>query len=114
MRRRRCRRLVEALRASSTTCTASQGDGGAAAQPTFDTAMKEVINGTMPQLSKQALSCGGNTYGGGYYRPSTGTTAVIVYYLRGDQLCSGIGGIQSFSKLPQEDITRCIATLPPL
>src|SRR5690242_1710209 len=65
------------------TCTASGGDGGANAQSTFDTNIKQVISGSLPQLSKQALSCSGNTYGGGYYRPSTGTTAQIVYYLRG-------------------------------
>lgn len=96
------------------TCTASGGDGGASAQTTFDTEMKEVISGSMPTISGQRMNCAGNMYAGGYYRPSTGTTASIIYYLRGDQSCSGIGGVQSFTKTQQDDITRCLATLTPL
>ena len=95
-------------------CTASGGDGGAAAQTTFDAKMKDVISGGMPILSKQNVSCAGNLYAGGYYRPSTGTTAVIVYFLRGDQPCGGIGGVQSFTKTQQEEMTRCIASLQSL
>lgn len=95
-------------------CTGSQGDGGAAAQATFDTKMKDIISGTMPSLSTQKMGCAGNLYSGGYYRPSTGATAVVVYYLRGDESCSGIGGVQSFTKTQQEEITRCVATLVPL
>jgi len=96
------------------TCVASGGDGGAAAQATFDTKMKDVISGGMPTLSSQKMSCAGNQYSGGYYRPSTGTTAVIVYFLRGDQPCDGIGGVQSFTKTQQEEMTRCIASLQSL
>lgn len=102
------------LSGASSTCTAASGDGGANTQATFDTKMKQIISGTLPQLSSQELSCGGNTYGGGYYRPSTGTTAQIVYYLRGDQSCNGIAGIASATKTQQEDITRCVATFPAL
>lgn len=98
----------------SATCDASVGDGGAATQTSFDTNIKEVISGNLPSLSTQKMSCSGNIYSGGYYRPSTGTTAQIVYYLKGDVACSGVGGVQSFAKTQQEEITRCIATLPTL
>lgn len=97
---------------TATTCTASQGDGGASTTTGFDTAIKEIISGPLPELSSQVMNCSGNTYSGGYYRPSTGATAQVVYYLKGDQACSGIGGTQSITKTQQEDITRCIATLP--
>ena len=98
----------------SSTCTGSVGDGGAATQTTFDNSIKEVISGILPSLSSQRMNCSGNVYAGGYYRPSTGSTAQIVYYLKGDESCSGIGGVQSFTKTQQEEITRCVATLPPL
>jgi len=98
----------------SNTCTGSVGDGGAATQTTFDTSIKEVLSGTLPSLSSQKMNCAGNIYAGGYYRPSTGTTAQIVYYLKGDEPCAGIGGVQSFTKTQQEEITRCVATLPTL
>jgi len=96
------------------TCAASGGDGGAAAQVSFDTKMKDVISGSVPILSNQKMSCAGNQYAGGYYRPSTGTTAAIVYFLKGDQPCEGIGGAQSFTRTQQEDMTRCIVSLPSL
>ena len=99
---------------SSSTCTASGGDGGAATQNSFDTNIKQIFSFSLPQVSSQQLSCGGNTYAGAYYRPSTGNTAVIVYYLKGDQACSGIAGVLSYTKTQQEDITRCVATLPPI
>ncbi len=99
---------------TSTTCTAASGDGGTSTTTGFDTSIKEVISGVMPQPSSQTMSCSGNTYGGAYYRPSTGTSAQLVYYLRGDQLCSGIGGVASFVKTQQEDITRCVVTLSSL
>ena len=99
---------------TASTCTASQGDGPTSAGATFESNLREVLSGPLPQLSSQVLSCGGNTYSGGYYRPTTGATAQVVYYLRGDEPCSGIGGVQSLTKTQQEEITRCIATLPPL
>lgn len=106
---------VSCARISGTNiCTGSGGDGGAATQTTFDTNIKEVMSGNLPSLSNQRMNCSGNVYGGGYYRPSTGATAQIVYYLKGDETCAGIGGVQSFAKTQQEEITRCVATLPPL
>ena len=97
---------------TATTCTASGNDGATATTIGFDAAMKEIMSGPLPELSSQILNCSGNTYSGGYYRPSTGTTATVVFFLRGDQSCSGIGGIQSATKMQQEDMTRCVATLP--
>lgn len=89
----------------------SGGDGAAAAQTTFDIEIKKVLI-KPPAVSSQQMICNGNTYSGAYYRPSTGTTAVIVYFLKGDQSCTGIGGIASSTKTQREEMTRCVATLP--
>ena len=101
------------LSGTSTTCTASGGDGGASSQAAFDTEIRKVINGNMPQPSSQSIACGGNTYGGAYFRPSSGSTAVIVFYLKGDQPCQ-MSGVQSMNRMQQEELTRCVATLVPL
>lgn len=89
------------------------GDGGASAQTTFDTEMKKVLT-TLPIISSQRMNCNGSTYAGAYYRPSTGTTAVIVYFLKGNESCSGIGGITSSTKTQRGEMTRCVAALPSL
>ncbi|MGB3946052.1 MAG: hypothetical protein WBK76_04425, partial [Candidatus Saccharimonadales bacterium] len=90
------------------------GAGGASSQATFDTAIKTVISGPLPTTSSQTMTCGTALARGAYYSPSTGKTAVINYYLRGDQACDGIGGVQAFGKQQADDTTRCSATLPTL
>lgn len=89
------------------------GDGGAAAQPTFDTEIKKILT-KLPTVSSQTMNCNGSTYAGAYYRPSTGTAAAIVYFLKGNESCSGIGGIASSTKTQRGEMTRCVATLPSL
>jgi len=95
-----------------TGCTASS-DSMTSAQPGFDTEMKKILT-TTPLLSSQQVSCGNSLYAGGFYAPSTGSTASLRYFLRGDQSCSGIGGVSSSSKTQQGDMTRCAANLPSL
>lgn len=90
------------------------GAGGASSQAGFDTAMKTVFSGSLPVLSSQTMSCGTAIVRGAYYSPSTGNTAILQYYLRGDQPCSGIGGVLSNAKSQTDDTTRCTITLPPL
>ena len=85
------------------------GTGPATAQTTFDTNIKTVISGNLPVPSDQTMNCGGNQFGGGYYIPTTGKTATIIYFLRDDQLCGGVGGITQFSKTQQDETTRCQA-----
>jgi len=91
----------------------SGGDGGAAAQTTFDTEIKKILT-TLPTVSSQRMNCNGSMYAGAYYRPSTGTTATIVYFLKGDEACSGIGGATGFTKTQRGEMTRCVASLPSL
>jgi prepilin-type N-terminal cleavage/methylation domain-containing protein len=105
-----------------TSCARLSGDGvdcglsegGATAQAAFNTELGKILSGSLPQLSTQTLACGSSTYGGAYYTPSTGTTAEIYYFLKGDQACGGIGGVASFIKNPKTTLTRCYAALPTL
>lgn len=87
------------------------GSGATSSRADFDTEMKLVLN-SMPELSSQQMNCGGVMYSGGYYLPSTGPTASIIFFLKGNQSCSGVGGVQSFSKQQQDDTTQCRVYLP--
>lgn len=91
----------------------SGGDGGAAAQTTFDTEIKKVLT-KVPVVSSQTMNCNGSFYAGAYYRPSTGSTATVVYFLKGNESCGGVGGIASFTKTQRGEMTRCVASLPSL
>lgn len=97
-------------RTSGTNCL---GSGSTVSTSDFDTAMKEVIT-KIPELSSQQMNCGGLMYSGGYYTPSTGPNAMLVYFLKGDQACGGIGGVDSFAKQQSNDTTQCRAYLPNL
>ena len=96
-----------------TTVANCLGTGGAvASRSSFDTKMKQVFSGTMPTPSTQSMSCSGSTFGGAYYYAATAKSAGITYFLRGDQSCGGVGGVASLTRAQQEDLTRCVATLP--
>lgn len=90
------------------------GAGGASSQSSFDTAMKEVLSGALPEMSTQTMSCGTAIVRGAYYSPSTGKDAMINYYLRGNQACDGIGGAQANVKSQTDDTTRCSLSMPTL
>ena len=93
----------------STVCL---GVGAVLAAPSFDTAIKEVINGDLPKLSAQKMPCAENELSGGFYRSADGKMAQIYYFLKGDQPCESIGGVQSVSRAQQDGATRCLLTLP--
>lgn len=92
----------------STSCF---GSGSTVSRADFDAAIKEVLVNP-PELSSQQMNCNGLMYSGGYYTPSTGPTASIIFFLKGDQSCDGIGGVQSFTKQQQDDMTQCRVNLP--
>lgn len=100
-----------------TTCGKVSGpsnclnSGFASSSSTFDTAMRQVFSGTPPLPSKQTMACSTSQMSGAYYdAASPGKVAIIVYFIRGDQPCDGISGLQSLSKTQQDDTTRCQAT----
>lgn len=80
---------------------------------TFNTAIKTVIT-SLPKPSDQVISCAGRSYTGAHYLTNTSKEGYITYYLRGNQTCGGIGGLQNFSKYQTGDITVCGANLPSL
>lgn len=99
--------------AGSGTCTGN-GDGLAVYQPAFNTLLSEVITGPFPSLSSQQMNCSGRIYSGGYYSPSTGTTAQFTYYLKGDQPCNNFGGSTNVGRQQQAEYTRCVNNFPTL
>ena len=87
--------------------------GGSSTNTDFEALIKEVMP-SLPQLSTQRMNCGGVMYSGGFYSPSTGTTANIIYYLNGDQACQPMDGAQTITKQQQDDTTLCRVQMRPL
>lgn len=94
-------------------CPEAGGDGGSSTTTNFDTEIKKVLT-TLPSVSSQIVNCNGSSYSGAYYRPSTGMAATIVYFLKGNESCTSIGGFASASKTQRGEMTRCVATFPSL
>jgi hypothetical protein len=88
--------------------------GSTVSNATFEANIRTVLSGSLPQPSAQRMTCGTTQTSGAYYNPSTGKTATIIYFLKGDVTCDAIGGVQSISKIFQDESTRCFATLPTL
>jgi len=78
----------------------------------FDTSMKQIFSGNMPQPSAQVMNCGGKMYSGAFYYGGDGKNAQVWYFVRGNQACSGIGGVVSYWRGQQDDTTQCGAYLP--
>lgn len=98
-----------------TTCSGvstCNGNGQVYSTLVFDTAMKTVFKGTMPQPSDQKMNCGGNLYGGAYYYSATGTSVDLRYILRGNQPCAEIGGVTPGLRYQLDDATLCYNSLP--
>ncbi len=89
---------------------ACTGAGGAATQATFDTALKTEV-ASLPQPSTQSMNCGGKMYGGAWYNSTTGATATVVYYLRGDVSCASISGLRQDTRYQADDTTACYNTI---
>lgn len=94
--------------------TSCLGAGAAVTDATFMNDMKTILP-TLPEPSTQRMNCAGNSYAGAFYNKndtSSGKSASIFYYLRGDQDCTVSGGASA--KDQQDDTTRCSITLPTL
>lgn len=79
----------------------------------FDTAIRTVLT-SLPAPSLQNISCGTRTYSGAHYSANTSSVGYVTYYLKGDQTCGGIGGLEGFGKNYTTDLTVCGAQLPTL
>ncbi len=90
------------------------GVNGTTANTAYITELRKVVPGSLPAFSSQQINCAGNLYRGAYTAPTTGSSVSIYYFLKGDQPCSGIGGVASFTKQQQDDLTYCRADLPAL
>jgi prepilin-type N-terminal cleavage/methylation domain-containing protein len=79
----------------------------------FDTAIRTVLT-SLPSPSSQNITCGTRVYSGAHYSATSSSVGYVTYYLRGDQTCGGIGGLESFGKNYTADLTVCGAQLPTL
>lgn len=84
-----------------------------ATSATFDAAIRTVLT-SLPAPSPQSITCGTRQYQGAHYSATTDKVGYVTYYLRGDQTCGGIGGLESFGKNYNSDLTVCGAQLPTL
>lgn len=81
----------------------------------FETVIKSVV-AKLPELSKQQMDCGGKMYSGGFYYnlDSSGKTANIVYFLKGNVDCSTPGSLRFTTKAQVSNTTECFVALPDL
>jgi prepilin-type N-terminal cleavage/methylation domain-containing protein len=93
---------------------ACNGAGGASSNSAFDTAMKQVFNGLVPQPSTQSMNCGGKQYSGAWYQSTDGKSIQIVYYLNGNVSCDPVGNLRLVSRFQLDNTTSCYVTLPTL
>jgi type II secretory pathway pseudopilin PulG len=89
------------------------GTGGANSSATLDAAIQTVI-GQLPPTSSQQIPCGGKSYKGAFFASADGKSAVIYYFLRGNQTCSSVSTLSITNTAYQADTTQCIGALPTL
>lgn len=106
------------LPTDSVYCGTSQNDPscfGLNRTPRSDTLANYLlpIASTIPQPSAQEIECAsGKVVTGGFYRAEPGNKmASISYFLKGDVVCGGIGGL-TVHKTLQASATKCLAVLP--
>lgn len=95
----------------STTCASI---GAVAADSSLATTMATEIT-PVPEPSAQTMNCSGNQYKGAYYAKNdttSGKSATITYFLRGNQTCSTTYG--TLTRTQQDDTTICAIALPTL
>lgn len=73
------------------------------------TAQMQTIISSSPQPSSQQVSCGGVNYGGALYDPGS---LRIIWFLGGNQDCSGAAGLTGVNALYTGNATRCLGYLP--
>lgn len=105
------------LSESGTTCARVTGStncfgmGTTASNVSYIQEVKKVVT-TLPSASDQIISCNGATYKGILTGSSTGTTAAIYLFLRGNQDCKPWGSSVAITKNQQDDLTMCILSMP--
>lgn len=72
------------------------------------TAQMQTIISSSPQPSSQQVSCGGVNYGGAFY--DSGSFRII-WFLGGNQDCSGTAGLRGINALYTGNATRCFGYL---
>lgn len=92
---------------------ACNGAGASGYIAGFDTAVK-TITPSLPAPSTQSMNCGGKMYMGAFYHSSTGTSASMTYYLRGNVDCVSGSGLTLASRYQSDDTTVCYLNFPAL
>lgn len=92
---------------------ACNGAGASGYVAGFDTAVK-TITPSLPAPSTQSMNCGGKLYMGAWYNSSTGTTASMTYYLKGNVDCAVGSGLTLISRVQLDDTTACYVNFPAL
>lgn len=100
--------LGSPAKCGNTTDTTDPGScgGGQSSPKTLLTNLSPYAT-SLPEPSTQTMNCGGKQYGGAWYNSSTGLTADIRFYLKGDQPCDTIGRPIA-SRSVVDDITTCV------
>lgn len=82
----------------------------------FNDLITPYIGTNKPSISNQITTCSGDNYRGAYVIPNSTDTKnlSIVYHLKGDQTCQGVGGVTLIYKNQGGDTTRCSVALPAL
>jgi prepilin-type N-terminal cleavage/methylation domain-containing protein len=89
------------------------GLGSTTSNTAYITELRKVISGSLPEFSSQQINCGGNLFRGVYTTPTTGNTATIYYFLKGNQTCADIGVVASFVKQQQDELTYVVQICRP-
>lgn len=92
---------------------ACNGAGAASYSASFDTTIRTIAS-SVAAPSTQSMNCGGKMYSGAWYNSSSGTSAVINYYLKGDVACVVPGGLRLTTRVQSDDTTACQLSFPTL
>ncbi|MBM3210419.1 type II secretion system protein [Candidatus Saccharibacteria bacterium] len=87
--------------------------GGAGSQIGFEDEMKTIFNGQVPEPSAQRMTCRGDSYSGAWFHGnSDGTSAEIMYYLKGNVSCDVGSGLRQINRIFDTETTGCHTGLP--
>lgn len=90
------------------------GRGSAARNSSFDSDISTIVN-TLPTVSSQSMTCGGQPYRGAFVGTSTdGKGGNFEAYYKGNVTCPSIGSLTNSNRTQQDDVTWCYYALPSL
>ena len=90
---------------------ACNGAGASGYVAGFDAAVK-TITPSLPAPSVQQMNCGGKQYMGAWFNSSSGKSASITYYLRGNVDCVVGSGLTLQFRHQADDATACYVLFP--